>query len=104
MNNDEAKAAMIKLTRREILKALNMMYHIGPLSFPGLCSALLHLELPDEQCVQRDLVYLVDKGYVNWTNRPTRGRFVAWNERFYKLTAQGNEIAEKISEDAALEP
>ena len=104
MNNEDAKATMIKQTRREILRALNIMYHIGPLSFPALCEALLHLELPDEQCVQRDLTYLRDKGYVCWVGAPKRGAYMPWARRLYKLTVKGNEIAERIAEDPALEP
>jgi len=92
---------MIKQTRREILAALNLMYHIGPFSFDGICHSLLHLELPDDECVKRDLVYLVDKGFIEWVNP---GSYMPWPRRMYKLTAKGNEIANRIAIDPALEP
>lgn len=102
MDADDARAAMIKATRREILQVLNVMYSIGPFDFPSICASLLHLELPDDECVKRDLTYLIDKGYVRWTN-PGKG-FVAWAKRLYKLTATGNEMANEITTDPALEP
>lgn len=102
MNEEQAKAAMIKQTRREILRALNLMYYIGPLSFEALCGALRHLQLPDDQCVKRDLVYLVDKDYVDWAN--SDNAYMPWRQRLYKLTARGNEIANRIDTDPALEP
>jgi len=101
MNTDDARPAMIKQTRREILTVLNIMYHIGPFSFQSICSGLAHLELPDDACVQRDLTYLCEKGYVAWTNQRV---MMPWNRRMYRLTAQGNEMAERIDTDPALEP
>jgi hypothetical protein len=80
------------------------MYHIGPFSFPAICGALSHLELPDEECVKRDLVYLCEKRYVIWANSPRRYDLMAWPDRMFKLTAAGNEVAERIETDPALEP
>ena len=97
----EARAAMIKQTRREILKVLNTMYQIGPFAFDSVCGALTHLVLPDDECVKRDLTYLIEKGYVRWTNERA---MMPWGKRVYKLTARGNEIAESIETDPALEP
>ncbi len=102
MNETDARVAMIKETRREILRALNVMYHIRPFSFPALCAALTHLELPDVECVKRDLAYLIDKNYVVWTNQGKA--YVPWPERRYKLSAAGNEVANAITVDPALEP
>jgi len=102
MDEQAIKAARIKETRREVLRALNVMYHIGPFGFDAICGSLLHLQLPDKECVQRDLTYLIDKGYVEWTNN--NKAFMPWRERMYRLTATGNEVAAKITEDAALEP
>ena len=102
MGNSAGRTAMIKQTRREIITVLNDMYHIGPLDFEGVCQALVHLELPDDECVKRDLIYLRDKGYVEWTNE--QPAYVPWSKRLYKLTARGNEIAERMDQDLALEP
>ena len=92
---------MIKRSRQEIMVVLNAMYHIGPLDFAGIAQALVHLELPDDECVQRDLLYLAEKGYVMWANEKA---YMPWSKREFKLTARGNEIAEKIDKDPALEP
>ena len=101
MDDDHARAAMIKQCRREILRALNVMLHIGPLSFEGVCGALLELQLPDNECVKRDLVYLIEKRYVRWTNE---AQYMPWKDRLFALTAAGSEQADKIGSDPALEP
>lgn len=101
MESSDAKAASIKQSRREIIGVLNAMYHIGPCSFDLICGALVHLELPDDECVKRDLVYLCEKKYVKWTNEAPR---TPWVNRLYKLTATGNDIANRISVDPTLEP
>ena len=98
---EQARAMAIKQARRELLCVLNTMYHIGPLSFPAICGALVHLELPDDECVKRDLIYLCEKGYVMWTNRRA---LQPWEQRMYRITAPGNEMAERIDTDPALEP
>ena len=101
MDATQARAAAIKQTRREILSNLSMMYHVAPFAFPALCNSLAHLDLPDEECVKRDLIYLVEKGYVRWTNETPMLR---WSQRLYRLTARGSEIADRIGSDPALEP
>lgn len=101
MNTKQARAAMIKRARREIVDTLNVLYHIGPFPFPSICEALLHLQLPDDECVKRDLTYLCEKGYVEWANEAA---YVPWDRREYKVTAKGNELAERMIKDPALEP
>ncbi|MEK6798017.1 MAG: hypothetical protein AABZ12_03550 [Planctomycetota bacterium] len=98
---EEARARMIKQTRREILSALALMYESQPMGFVQVCAALTHLELPDESYVKKDLTYLCEKGYVRWVNE---GRMTPWHERFYKLTASGKDIVDRIDVDATLEP
>lgn len=100
-DSEQLRAAAIKKARREIIGVLNTLYSMGPFGFPDLCMALTHLELPDDECVRRDLIYLCEKGYVRWTNKKP---FTPWAKRMYKLTATGNEVAEKIASDPALEP
>jgi hypothetical protein len=98
---EDMRAMMIKKCRCDLLSALNAMYGLGPFDFVSLCSALTHLELPDDSCVKQDLKYLIDKGYVRWTNeKPMQ----PWKERLYELTARGKEIVDKIAKDPALEP
>lgn len=101
MDAREARAARIKMARREILRVLLTMYPIGPFDFGSICGSLAHLELPDNECVKSDLLYLCDKGYVRWTNKKPQ---TPWSDRLYKLTANGNEIANRIQTDPALEP
>ena len=101
MNSEDARTAQIKKTRREILGVLSTMLQIGPFGFDSICSSLAHLELPDDECVKRDLIYLCEKGYARWTNeRP----MLPWAKRMYKLTAQGDEIVNRMNVDPALEP
>ena len=103
MSDDRAaRAAYIKQVRREILiSVLSPMYHIGPLSFPAICNALAHLELPDDKVVQRDLTYLIERGYASWVNQ---GSFVPWAKRLFKITANGNDFADAIADDPNLSP
>lgn len=96
--NDELRARMIQQTRREIMRALCLVYPV-PFSFPSLRDSLVELNLPDADVIKRDLVYLMDKGYVEWTNRRD---YMGWDQRLYKLTASGNEVANRILHDPAL--
>ncbi len=98
---EQGRTARIKQARREVLRVLNAMYGIGAFSFECICSSLVHLELPDDECVKKDLTYLCEKGYVRWTNEQT---MLPWKQRMYSLTAKGNEIANRIEIDPALEP
>jgi hypothetical protein len=98
---EEARAKMIKQTRREILAALAVMYGIGTMTFASICAALTHLELPDEGVVKSDLTYLCERGFVRWTNERA---LMGWSLRVYKLTAKGKDIHDLIEHDPALEP
>ena len=96
-SRDEIRAAEIKQTRRGILDTLRMVYPAG-LTFATICGAFVEL---DEHYIKSDLTYLIQKGYILWTNE---GPNAAWKERKYKLTAAGVEIGDKINIDLALEP
>lgn len=98
---EELRAAQIKKARRDLLDALGIMYVVGPMDFTSLCNTLTHLELPDDSCVKGDLLYLIDKGYIRWTNEKN---FLPWKDRMYQLTAKGKEVVDKIAKDPALEP
>ena len=98
---EEARASMIKRTRREILRALAAMYTIGPFGFEEVCRALTHLELPDDQAVKNDLTYLCERGYVRWSNERA---MLPWKDRLYKLTAKGKDFCDRIVGDPTLEP
>ena len=100
-SHEEGRAKMIKQCRREILGALAIMYSIGPFSFESICSALTHLELPDDTCVKNDLTYLCERGYVRWTNEKP---LMTWKTRLFKLTARGKDVHDRIEADPTLEP
>lgn len=98
---EEMRAKVIKQARRDLLEALGILYTVGPAKFDTLCGALTHLELPDDTYMKADLTYLIDKGYVEWTNA---GPLIAWRHRLYRLTAKGKEIVDRIAKDSMLEP
>jgi hypothetical protein len=100
LSYEQIRASNIKRTRLEILQALLLMYEIGPLSYVEICAALLHLELADDTVIRKDLTYLEERGYVRWENKAS---YVPWDKRFYKLTAAGSDIVNKIATDPALE-
>jgi hypothetical protein len=55
--------------------------------------------------IRVDLAYLVDKGYVNEAD-PGFGKDIRtcdWQDRRWILTARGTEVAQKITEDPALD-
>ncbi len=99
-DSGQARAAQIKQARRDLMTALLMVYPT-PFGFVSIVHSLLHLDLPDTECIKRDLAYLIDKGYVEWTNKKDH---MPWDRRYYRLTSKGNEIANRIEIDPALEP
>ncbi len=94
---EEIRAKQIKAARRALLDTLNIAYP-GDLTFEDLCEVL-----PDvcEHYLQRDLMYLIEKGYVVWINARNNA---GWPGRRFRLTAAGEEIAQKINVDPALAP
>ncbi len=100
MNPTEARARLIKQCRRETLSVLLNVYP-SAFSFEDIFNTLLYLEV-EEDHVKRDLAYLQEKGYVQCVNNED-GR-MPFSKRKFKLTASGDEIANKITTDIALEP
>ena len=98
---EELRAKMIKQTRREILRSLAIMYHIGPFGFEAICSALTHLELSNVEVVKNDMTYLCERNYVRWINERA---MMPWKERMYRLTATGKDVVDRIEIDPTLEP
>ncbi len=94
----DARALKIMQDRRELLSALNLVYP-GGFTLESLIHALLHID-PDPENVRRDLAYLVAKDYVLCTNPKS------WPEskRYYRLTPEGNERANRIIHDPAIDP
>jgi len=100
MNPSEARARLIKQCRREILSVLLAIYP-GAFSFDDIVSVVLYLEVEDDH-VRRDLAYFLQKNYVQCVNNED-GR-TPFARRKFSLTASGNEIANQIVTDIALEP
>lgn len=95
---DEAmQTRLIKQIRRGIIRTLHMVYG-SSFDFPSIASTLPNAE---EDHLKRDLTYLIDKGYVVWSNE---ARNLGWERRTFRLTAKGVEIADRIVTDSALEP
>lgn len=87
---------VIKKSRRDLLTVLKLFY--------PCCSdyETLALSLPtiEHHYLRIDLSYLLDKGYVKWSNEQPN---MKWADRIYKLTAAGVETADKINKDPAIE-
>ena len=97
VDDPQIQAAIIKETRRGILDTLAMAYPAA-LTYETLCGVFVETE---GRNLKRDLTYLIEKGYVAWSNCVTR---MPWTERSYRLTPAGLDIAQKINTDPSLEP
>jgi hypothetical protein len=95
--------------RNSLLSRLYACYP-GPLQGEPLYRVMLGLfpEYSKKHCI-RDLYYLREKGYVRSCAKPG-GKTVAgpdasydWKDLWWYLTAAGNEIAARLTEDPALE-
>jgi len=95
LSQDEIRELVIKKSRRDLLTVLKMFY-------PATADYdTLRLTLPtvEERHLKIDLSYLIDKGYVAWSNERANA---AWSSREYRLTAAGVETADQINKDPAL--
>jgi len=103
MEADE-RALLIRIHRNAILDTLakagpgrlqgKMLYRLMVSWFP----------IYDRTCFARDLLYLENKGYVE--RRDRLGRINAraeWGDAAWSLTAAGDEIANHLQQDPALE-
>lgn len=96
----DARALKVMQDRRELLNSLMLVYPNG-FTFEFLVRSLMHID-PDPDNVEKDLEYFMDpqKDYVRCTNPDTFPR----KKRHYKLTARGNERANRIIDDPAIDP
>ncbi len=99
MKREKIQAAVIQQRRREVLACLLDAY---PQALKG--DVILKLLLDSDPTtaateVHKDLAYLSDKGYVEVPDAATNE---PWKNRFHKLTARGNEVANRIVDDQAL--
>jgi len=97
----------IKRMRSEILVALKVLYP-GAMQADPLLRSLLMLfpELEFDQ-FRRDLVYLIEKGYIEriipYSALEPEENGAPWRRRWFKLTTAGLEIADRCIHDPALE-
>ena len=97
MDADDVRAMRIKQDRRMILEVLRMASP-GFLSFNCLRQVLPEVE---EDNLRRDIAYLLDKGYIERIKPQANEE---WDDRKYRITAEGDEIANRILKDPALNP
>lgn len=95
--SDGTRASIIKKGRRDLLGSLRMYYPVEA-EYTDLALTVPTVEEPHFRV---DLSYLIDKGYLLWTNRKPNA---IWQGREYLLTAKGVEVADRILTDPALEP
>ena len=95
INENEVRALIIKRSRRELLDLLRMVY---PAS---LCYRDIRLATPTaiDRHLQVDLSYLCDKGFVKWVNKADN---MEWMVKEFRITSDGVEIADYITNDPAL--
>ena len=102
--DDEARALEIRECRNLLLDTLRAVYP-GSLSGETLYRIMLGSfpEYTRSYCV-KDLYYLEQKGYVHRKGLTGKlDRSVAWCSAKWSLTASGNEVANKLINDPALE-
>lgn len=104
MSDAADRRLMIIENRNSILSRLGAVYP-GSISGETLYRVLLGM-FPDydRRCMVKDLYYLQEKGYVRRREKGSRkDRDEAWHEAYWALTAAGNEVANRLIEDPALE-
>lgn len=98
-------AEQIKRMRREILVSLKSVYP-APLEAAGQFRALVGV-FPTVEFgnFRQDLAYLIEKGYLErfMPKHHDCPETVPWRRRWFKLTAAGVEIADRVRTDEALE-
>lgn len=98
----QAEAFKKKLARHYILEALNMLYPSG-IRMDSLNRILLGTcPTYDLGLLAKDATYLKEKGYLEFIDEVISGG-TEFKKKVAKLTAEGKEIADKITTDPALE-
>lgn len=94
---EEIRARAIVQQRRAILETMMLLYP-NALGFPLICSTFIDT---DRTYIMRDLAYLLDKNFVQLTNpKPNQ----AWDDKMFRLSSAGVEIAQRITSDPSLTP
>lgn len=96
--DDSQSPLVIKQARHGILDALLLAR--APLTYVMLRTAVKHYEIP-EKYFRQHVSYLVGKGYVEIVNTKQAPE---WRQQVYRLTPSGDEVANRLVVDPALEP
>lgn len=97
-----AKAFLIKQIRCRILRSLDLVYPSG-LVITNLYQTVCDIDpVYDLNLLCKDIEYLKAKGYVEFVD-DLIGGMTDYKDKVVKLTAQGLEIAQDITDDPALE-
>ncbi len=92
--------------RHELLVALKLLYPAALQAdqlFRSLLSVFPTLEW---HWFRRDLCYLSEKGYLQRVVAASErdGRLTAWRKRWFRITALGMEVADRLIDDPAMDP
>ena len=104
MNNGRTGADIVRV-RNEILVALRMIYPAALQAEQLLRSLLSVFPTLEWQHFRRDLCYLVEKGYLQRVVAASEphSRLTPWRRRWFRITAGGLEVADRLISDPALE-
>ncbi len=102
----ESKASRIKRVRNEILVTLNRTFPAS-LQSKSIMNCLIAV-FPDMEWgyLIKDIEYLLKKGYIERLiddGEKGREEMTSYKNRWWRLTAEGKEIADDVIDDEALE-
>lgn len=95
----------IKRIRNELLVALKVVYPAALQADRLMRSLLVLFPTLEFDTVRRDLHYLAQKGYLERvvTDADRENGLTPWRRRWFRLTTQGLEVADRCIHDPALE-
>ena len=103
MNNGRTASDIIRV-RNEMLVALKMIYPAAWQAEQLLRCLLSVFPTLEWQHFRRDMCYLVEKGYfqrVTAASEPDQ-KLTTWRKRWFRITAAGLEVADRLINDPAL--
>ncbi len=95
-DDQEARAIMIKQSRRMLMASLKLFYPTAQL-FPAICMTVPEVE---KHHLKIDIAYLIEKGCVACVNEKPN---ISMDERKFKITAIGLEVLDGLKDDPALQ-
>ena len=104
MANSRKNAAIVRV-RNEVLVALRMIYPVALQAGQLLRSLLAVFPTLEWQQLRRDLCYLSEKGYLQRVVAASERdeRMTPWRNRWFKITTDGMEVADRLVDDPAME-